>query len=240
MTYLKTTLSPIGEYTIFLNRPDKHHALNVGMLSELAQAFSEAFNDEMVHVIVIRSSGKVFCAGADLLAMQENPNDLVAQIIAMLKVLRNKNKPILVALAGSVYGGGSLLLGFADMIIAKASVSVVMPEIKSCLWPVFLMYVLKPYLPQNSLMHMAMTAEPLSAERAHALGWFSEVVADELQLNKKIDTVVNGYCQHPSMLLKAFYQCYKNDFNQVMSDEKLDQLGDKLIELVGIRKRSTV
>lgn len=235
MTYLKKTLSQSGDYTIELNRPDKHHALNAAMLRELTQAFSDAFADDAVNVIIIRAAGKVFCAGADLVEMKQNPEALIEQIIGILKVFRHKNKPIIVALNGHVYGGGSFLLGYADVIMATSSVSVVMPEIKSALWPVFLMPVLKPHLPQTTLMSMAMTAEPLSAERAHALGWFSEVVENESQLKLRLDSMVKEYCQHHQATLKLCYECYHNSFNNTLSDDVLAQLGEQLLALIRIR-----
>ena len=238
MKYLKTTLSNAGVFTVHLNRPDKHHALNVGMLSELTQTFSAAFANEAINVIVIRASGRVFCAGADLKAMQANTKELIAHIIGMLKVLRHKNKPICVALTGDVYGGGSLLLGYADVIMAKKSVSIIMPEIKSSLWPVFLMHVLKPHLPQTTLMHMAMTAEPLSANRAHTLGWFSNVFTEDKDLHLKLESVIKDYCQHSQTSLEAFYRCYKDGFKETMTDDILDQLGKQLFDLVRIRGNS--
>lgn len=238
MTHVKTTLSHLGEYTIYLNRPEKHHAFNVAMLAELTQVFSQAFDDNAVKVIVLRSSGKVFCAGADLGDMRNKTDHLIAQMIAMLKVLRNKNKPILSALMGDVYGGGSLLLGFCDVIVASEAVSIVMPEIKSSLWPVFLMHILKPHLPQTTLMHMAMTAEPLSASRSYELGWFSDVVADEVQVNAKILTIVSSYCQHSKTTLRCCYQSYQDDFKLMLSDETLDRLGRQLSELVRSGKTS--
>lgn len=240
MTYLKKTLSQAGNYTIELNRPDKHHALNTAMLKELTQTFTDAFADEAVNVIIIRAAGKVFCAGADLVEMQQDPEALIEQIIGLLSVLRHKNKPIIVALNGHVYGGGSLLLGYADVIMATSSVSVIMPEIKSAIWPVFLMPVLKPHLPQATLMYMAMTAEPLSAERAYALGWFSEVVKDDDQLNLSLKSMIDHYCQHSQATLKLCYRCYQNDFNQDLSDDLLAQLGEQLLALIRIRDLTTI
>ena len=51
---------------ITLNRPDKRNALNSVVIEELREAFTEFEADEEVKVIILRASGTVFSAGADL------------------------------------------------------------------------------------------------------------------------------------------------------------------------------
>ena len=60
-----------GVARLWLNRPDKHHAMNAQMINELHQAALALSKDETVRVIVIGSDGPIFCAGADLTWMQE-------------------------------------------------------------------------------------------------------------------------------------------------------------------------
>src|SRR5258708_3804748 len=51
---------------ITLNRPEKRNALNFELVSELKAAFTLAESDSNVKVIILRSTGEAFCAGADL------------------------------------------------------------------------------------------------------------------------------------------------------------------------------
>ena len=60
-----------GVARLWLNRPDKHHALNAEMIAELHQAALQLGTDKAVRVVVIGSDGPVFCAGGDLRWMQE-------------------------------------------------------------------------------------------------------------------------------------------------------------------------
>ena len=60
-----------GVARLWLNRPDKHHALNAEMIAELHQAALQLGADEAVRVVVIGSDGPVFCAGGDLRWMQD-------------------------------------------------------------------------------------------------------------------------------------------------------------------------
>src|SRR5690606_36867475 len=52
--------------TITLNRPEKRNALNFQVVAELKEAFQRAANDAAVKVVILKATGKVFCAGADL------------------------------------------------------------------------------------------------------------------------------------------------------------------------------
>ena len=56
---------------LWLNRPDKHHAMNAQMISELHQAALALGRDKAVRAGHFGSDGPIFCAGADLTWMQE-------------------------------------------------------------------------------------------------------------------------------------------------------------------------
>ena len=239
MTNLKVNVSDQGIQTIDLNRPEKHHALNVTMIHELVDAFAKAFDDDEIKCVILKSSGPVFCAGADLHDMHQRTDDLIDALIALIRVLQQKNKPLYVPLTGSVYGGGSIILSFADVIMASDRVEIVMPEIKSQLWPVFLMPLLKKHLPHGVLMPMAMHAEPLSAKRAYALGWFNGLDSQDHTVLETIEALAKKYCQIPLASLKAFYACHQWMEDQPLSDETLTQLGFQLKSLVSIKALST-
>ena len=56
---------------IKLDRAEKRNALNGEVVEELKKAFTAFETDEEVKVIVLRSSGTVFSAGADLHYLQQ-------------------------------------------------------------------------------------------------------------------------------------------------------------------------
>ena len=51
---------------ITLNRPAKRNALSPELILELEKAFAAFENDAQVKVVILKSEGKAFCAGADL------------------------------------------------------------------------------------------------------------------------------------------------------------------------------
>jgi enoyl-CoA hydratase len=62
-----------GKARITLNRPEKLNALSAKVQRELNQAFWEADNDAAVHCVILRGTGRAFCAGYDLTPMQSPP-----------------------------------------------------------------------------------------------------------------------------------------------------------------------
>jgi enoyl-CoA hydratase/carnithine racemase len=52
--------------TIKMNRPDKMNALDTQMLREIIAAIDEVDRDDVIRVVILTGSGKVFCSGADI------------------------------------------------------------------------------------------------------------------------------------------------------------------------------
>ena len=55
-----------GVATITLNRPDSRNALNRAMCEDIVAATAAAAADRDVRLVLVRATGPVFCAGADL------------------------------------------------------------------------------------------------------------------------------------------------------------------------------
>ena len=87
----------LGVGIITLNRPERHNAFDDALIGELSDAIDRMAGDPAVRVLVISSTGKSFCAGADLQWLkraagysdQENLQDArrLAELMATLKRL---------------------------------------------------------------------------------------------------------------------------------------------------------
>jgi methylglutaconyl-CoA hydratase len=131
-----------GIATLTLNRPDKHHAMDARMISELADAAAEFAADAGVRAVVLASSGPSFCAGGDLEWMRaQAAADRAGKIAeagrlsAMLAALDALPKPLIARVQGNVYGGGVGLLAVSDIAIAAEGVRLALTETRLGLIP---------------------------------------------------------------------------------------------------------
>jgi enoyl-CoA hydratase len=130
----ETLIVEIEDYvaTIRLNRPDALNALNARLMSELAQAVTEADRNETVRCIILTGSEKAFAAGADVKEMAELSyvDVFEADFFAQdADTIARARKPIIAAVAGYALGGGCELAMICDFIIAADNAKFGQPEI---------------------------------------------------------------------------------------------------------------
>ncbi len=96
--------------TLRLNRPPNNF-FSVGLIEAIADALEALDGDDATRVVVLESSGKHFCAGADFSGPRE---DTTAQLYSAAARLFRTRKPIIAAIQGAAIGGGLGLALAAD------------------------------------------------------------------------------------------------------------------------------
>jgi enoyl-CoA hydratase/carnithine racemase len=165
---------------ITLNRPPDN-AINTELGARLTEVLETIAVRPAVRVAVITGAGqRAFSVGSDL---RQRKNMTKEQWLRQrqdfdrtLYTLRQLRKPILAAVNGIAYGGGSEVAQSTDFIIASDNATFGQPEAMIGLSagggsPVFLPRVLPP----GKAMQMLMTGDPISAEEAHRLGMVNEI-----------------------------------------------------------------
>jgi enoyl-CoA hydratase len=118
--------------TIRLNRPDALNAISQTMIHELADAVTEAAENEKVRCIILTGSEKAFAAGADISEMADKTfvdafgEDFFTE--PSERILRCR-KPIIAAVSGYALGGGCELAMMCDFVIAADTAKFGQPEI---------------------------------------------------------------------------------------------------------------
>ncbi len=130
-------ISDQGVATLTLNRPEVHNAFDDSIIAALIEALESTDRSPEVRVLVLRSNGRNFSAGADLGWMkrmaqnshQENLED-AGQLARLMEVLNNHSKPTIGLVQGAAYGGAVGLAACCDIVIATEQSSFCLSEVK--------------------------------------------------------------------------------------------------------------
>ncbi len=118
-----------GVGTLIMNRPDKFNAVTRDLALGMQQKLLEWSEDPTVRAIVLKGSGKAFCAGQDLNEVMDPENKLdLSKIVAehynpLIKQIREIEKPVIGAINGVAAGAGANIALACDITIAAESAS---------------------------------------------------------------------------------------------------------------------
>lgn len=172
-----------GVLTITLNRPDKLNSFNARMAEECLHALAQAQNDPSVRAVVLTGAGRAFCAGQDLAeatAPGVRIEDLVErQYNALIRALRNLEKPVIAAVNGVAAGAGANIAYACDLTFAAESAVFVQSFIHIGLIPDSGgTYALPRLVGMQRAFGQMILADKLPAERAMELGLIWKAVPD--------------------------------------------------------------
>ena len=158
-------------FLITINRPDQRNAVNAAVAQGIAGALDDLDADPDLSVGVITGAGKGFCAGMDLKAFVTGERPFVEGRGFAGITQRAADKPLIAAVEGFAVAGGLEVALACDLIVASRGARLGIPEVKRSLVAAGGGLLRLPRaLPRNVAMEMALTGDPIGAERAHDLG----------------------------------------------------------------------
>src|SRR5688500_4979434 len=108
-----------------MDRPERHNALDLAHLDALAAAWEGCEADDAVRVVVLTGAGEALSAGADLKDFAPPGAKVEPRHDAFFPEL---TKPLVAAVNGLAYGGGTELLGATDIRVAADVATFALPE----------------------------------------------------------------------------------------------------------------
>jgi enoyl-CoA hydratase len=164
-----------GVLVITLNRPQARNAVDEAVANGVDAALEELDSDDGLQVGVITGAGGYFCAGMDLKAFVRGESPRTDRGFAGI-TQRPPEKPIIAAVEGFALAGGLEVALSCDLIVAARGARLGIPEVKRGLaaaagW----LLRLPKRIPYHVAMLMALTGEPISAERAYEVGLVVEL-----------------------------------------------------------------
>jgi enoyl-CoA hydratase/carnithine racemase len=180
MTVLVETLAP-GVQQIRINRPERMNALGVATVDELQEACGDVAN---ARVVLLRGSGRAFCAGADLKERAGmDARQRVAHnraINAAANALEALPMPTIAVLNGLALGGGLEIALACDLRFAAASATIGLTEARVGAIPGAGGTQRLPRLIGTArAMKMMLAGEPIDSATAAAWNVVQEVAPDD-------------------------------------------------------------
>ncbi len=175
--------------TIILNRPEKRNALSYELVSELKSSFREAEGDNEIKVIVLKASGKAFCAGADLAYIeklqsntyQENLDDS-NHLRELFEQIYNLPKPVISQVHGHAIAGGCGLATVCDFVFAVPEAKFGYTEVKIGFVPALVSVFLIRKVGEGVARELLLSGNLYSAEEMLSMNVINWVVpGDELE-----------------------------------------------------------
>jgi enoyl-CoA hydratase len=178
---------------ITLNRPDARNAVNQALAEGVAKALDELDADDELSVGIVTGAGGGFCAGMDLKAFVRGEVPYVGDRGFAGITQRGSRKPLIAAIEGFAVAGGLEVALACDLIVAGRSAKLGIPEVKRSLVAAGGALLRLPRrLPEGVAMELALTGDPITAERGHEFGLVNrladdgEALATALDLARKI------------------------------------------------------
>jgi enoyl-CoA hydratase len=178
---------------ITLNRPDARNAINLAVAEGIAAALDELDGADELSVGVLTGAGRGFCAGMDLKAFVSGQRPWVGDRGFAGIVRRGPVKPLIAAVEGFAVAGGLEVALACDLIVAARGAKLGIPEVKRSLVAAGGALLRLPRrIPYHAAMELALTGDPILAERAVELGLVNRLaepggaVEVGLQLAKEI------------------------------------------------------
>ena len=220
-----------GYRVITLNRPQRLNAFTEAMHQALKRALDEAEGDPDCRALLITGAGRGFCAGQDLNDRLSKAGEtpvlggaLETYYNPLVRKLRALPFPVVAAVNGVAAGAGANIALACDIVLAATSANFVQAFAKIGLVPDsggtwFLPRLIGPARARA----LALTGEPLPAEKAEAWGLIWRTFAD-LELMGEAHKLCTHFASAPTLGLalikRALDASWENDLDAQLDLER--------------------
>src|ERR1700675_687828 len=168
---------------IAINNPPVN-ALSPGVAQGVAQAVEQVGHDDGVKAVVLIGGGRTFLAGADIKEfgkITSGKTQRGAGLLPLLLQIEDVQRPVVVAIHGSAFGGGLELAMAGHYRVAAQNAQLGQPEVKLGIIPGAGGTQRLPRLGGGAqAVEMCAEGKPVSAREAAALGLFDRLIDGDL------------------------------------------------------------
>lgn len=207
--------------TVTINRPEKLNALNMAVIDELGQCFTELSNNIDIRCIILTGAGeKAFVAGADIsefasFSIEEGKNLAAQGQQKLFDLVENLTTPIIAAINGFALGGGLELAMSCHVRVASENAKMGLPEVSLGVIPGYGGTQRLPRLiGKGRAMELIATAQMLKADKAADYGLVNHVVSQE-ELMGKCMSIASKICANSPTAIGFAIQAVNSGFNSL-------------------------
>lgn len=231
---------------ITLDNPDQMNAITTSMIDSLVMILKHADFDRDIRVMVITGSGKAFCAGGDIKAMEEKSGMFAGEsnelrmrymhgIQQIPRCLEEISTPLIAMVQGAAVGAGCDVAMMCDLRIGSVHTKFSETFTRMGLVPgdggTFFLQRVVGY---SKAMQMFLTAESIEGKKAFDFGLLNRFCDDQTLLIdetvKLADVIASLAPIAQSMTKKAMKTSYLNDLHTSL---------DALAAFQGITQRTS-
>ena len=218
-----------GVARITLNRPDRLNSFTAAMHAELRDALANLGD---ARIIVLTGAGRGFCAGQDLNDRAVAPGEAVdlgetveASWNPLIRTLTSLPQPVIARVNGVAAGAGANIALACDIVIAAKSAKFIQSFSGIGLIPDSGgTWALPRLVGQARALGLAMTGEPLPAEKAAEWGMIWKAVDDDA-LDAEVDAVATKLASLPPLGLAAIKDMIRSSWQYSLDEELERQAG---------------
>jgi 2-(1,2-epoxy-1,2-dihydrophenyl)acetyl-CoA isomerase len=216
-----------GIARLTLNRPDRLNSFTVQMHEEVADALGQLGD---ARVLVLTGAGRGFCAGQDLNDRAVAPGESVdlghsveTYYNPLIRRLTSLPMPVIARVNGVAAGAGANIALACDIVIAAKSAKFIQSFASIGLIPDSGgTWVLPRLVGQARALGLALTAEPLAAEKAAEWGLIWRAVNDDA-LDTEVDALAARFAAAPTRGLAAIKRMIRESWGHSLEEELILQ-----------------
>jgi len=221
------TDGPVARIT--LNRPDRLNSFTVQMHEELREALNSLGD---ARVLVLTGAGRGFCAGQDLNDRAVAPGQAVnlGETVEqcwnpLIRKLTSLPQPVIARINGVAAGAGANIAIACDIVVAAKSAKFIQSFSAIGLIPDSGgTWALPRVVGQPRALGLALTGEPLSAEKAEQWGMIWKAVEDDA-LDAEVDAIAAKLASLPPLGLAAIKEMIRSSWQYSLDEELERQAG---------------
>jgi 2-(1,2-epoxy-1,2-dihydrophenyl)acetyl-CoA isomerase len=218
---------PVARVT--LNRPDRLNSFTAVMHDELRDALANLAD---ARVVVLTGAGRGFCAGQDLNDRAVAPGEAVdlGQTVEtcwnpLIRTLTSLPQPVIARVNGVAAGAGANIAIACDIVVAARSAKFIQSFSAIGLIPDSGgTWHLPRLVGQVRALGLALTGEPLAADKAAEWGLIWKAVEDEA-LDAEVDAVAGRLASLPPLGLAAIKEMIRSSWQYSLDEELERQAG---------------